>query len=88
MMEFIGVAVSLIAGAIGKRIGKSTKVGGHRPAQKVTAPAAAFVAAGALTAITGEHESARAVIEAAGGVGGAAIALHSVAKNVLQFVRN
>lgn len=85
MTELFGVAASLVGGFIGKRAGKKA---GRKPWQKVVAPAAAFGAAAAFSAITGEAETGRAVIEAAGETGATAIVLHSVAKNVIQFLKD
>lgn len=88
MSGIIEIGVALIGGWLGKRLGKSQRVGGRRPMHKVTAPTSAVVAAATLTAITGEAETGRALVEAAVEAGGAAVAVHSVAKNVWQLIRN
>ena len=81
----IGLGASLLGGWLGKKVGKSRKVGGGTPYQKGTAPVGAVVAAGIaegiLSAITGEPPSGANVANTSG----AAIVLHSVLKNLTQL---
>ena len=87
-MDILGIGVSLVGGWLGKRAGKSERVGGKRPAQKILAPIAAVASAAIVAAATGQAESAQVLLEAAGETGAKAVALYTVAKNAWQLLRS
>ena len=84
----LNIGIPLVGGWLGKKAGKSKKVLGDKPAQKALGPLGAFAAAAVTAAITGEVDTSRAMVEASAQYGGAAIAIHSVGKNLYQLLRS
>jgi len=81
------LGVGLIAGAVGKKAGKSPRVGGDIPAQKVLAPLAAVVGSTAAAGAVSPGLPAEQLLLQGGQVGAYAIAAHIVIKSLIQLVR-
>ena len=80
LFQLFGIGAALIGGWLGKKAGGSVRVGGKLPAQKILAPVAAVLVGAGYGQVTGEMTP-----ETVANTSGAAILIHTLAKNFLQF---
>jgi hypothetical protein len=89
--QLLNIGAGLVVGAVTKKIGKSSRSGPH-PVHKVGSPISAVatvaVLEGARALITGDAFNPEAVLAASLQDGGTAVAVHTVYKNGLQFLRS
>lgn len=88
--DLLAILAALLAGIFGRAAGTSDAILGKLPAQKITAPTAAFFAAGYVSAVIANiqgHPLTDPQMAAKGAVlGTLAIGSFSTLKNVVQFV--
>ena len=85
-MDPITLGIALAGGAAGNAIGKSDKVGGSTPWNKVLAPAAAILMPMLYKKFIGGGLSDDQVVEAGLAIGATAIGAYSAGKNLYQLV--
>ena len=83
----MGVGVALAGGAVGNTAGKSSKVGGDKPWNKLLAPAGAMAVATVYHGFTGDSSTAQDIAVGGAVLGVTATGIHSVVKNIDQLIK-
>lgn len=83
----VGLGAALGGGAAGNKAGKSKKIGGDKPWNKVLAPAGAIAVATIYQGVTGDDKTAQAIAQGGVTLGVTASGVFSVAKNIKELVK-
>lgn len=82
-----GLALALGGGAVGNAAGKSQRVGGDKPWNKILAPAGAMAVATIYHGVTGDISTAQDIAIGGATLGVTATGIHSVVKNIGQLFK-
>ena len=87
LQGLLGLGLALGGGAVGNTAGKSSKVGGDKPWNKLLAPAGAIAVATLYQGLTGDTSTAKDIAVGGATLGVTATGIHSVVKNIGQLIK-